>query len=68
MIEVGTAVKASEGFMGRVLGRHGSVGAGGAFEYRSLPEDLNVAVYAVLNDETGEVRFFTSAALVAQSS
>jgi len=37
-----------------VLGRPGN----GVFEYRSLPENPNVAVYAVLDSGTGEVRFF----------
>jgi hypothetical protein len=46
-------------FQGRVLGRHGA-NSGPGFEYRSLPENLNVQIYAVLNAETGEVRFFTA--------
>lgn len=55
------ALKAS--FHGRVLGPHGLTSAGSGFEYRSLPENLNVAVYTVLNEETGEVRQFTGEAL-----
>ena len=47
-------------FHGRVLGRHGSTSVGSGFEYRSLPENLNVPIYAVLNEDTGEVRYFTA--------
>lgn len=65
MIEVGDSVRTVNGeFSGRVLGRHGAAnGVGGAFEYRSLPDDLNLAVYAVLNTDTGEVRYFVRTAL-----
>lgn len=50
-------------FHGRVLGRHGAMSAGGAFEYRSLPENLNLPIYAVLDEETGEVRYFAADAI-----
>lgn len=61
MIEIGDSVTSRDGkFSGRVLGRHG----GGAFTYQSLPEDLNIAVFAVLSDDTGEVRHFTRAGLL----
>lgn len=56
-----TAPKAS--FEGRVLGPHGLTSAGSAGKYWSLPENPNVAVYAVLNEATGEIRYFTAAAL-----
>jgi len=63
MISSGEHVVARKAaFQGRVLGRHG-VTSGGAFDYRSLPENLNVAIYAVLNGDTGEVRFFTAEAI-----
>ncbi len=60
MIEVGSLVRHKpSGFVGRVLGRHGSVhGVGGSYEFRSLPNDPNVMVYWVLNEESGEVRGF----------
>lgn len=60
MISVGDRVVARKAaFQGRVLGGHGI----GVFEYRSLPENPNVAVYAVLDSGTGEVRFFTRDAI-----
>lgn len=70
MIEIGARVTSKAGdFSGRVLGRHGTTsGVGGAFHYQSLPDDVNVAVYQVLNDETGEVRQFTLSGLVADSA
>jgi hypothetical protein len=64
MIEIGSRVRiASVDFEGRVLGRHGSTGAGGAFEYKSLPENLNLSVYAVFDETTGEVRYFSGESL-----
>lgn len=65
MIEVGSRVRHASGeFEGRVLGRHGSgSGVGGSYEYRSLPENLNVQVYWVVNDDSGEVRAFVGSAL-----
>lgn len=65
MIEVGSRIRTNDGsFEGRVLGRHGSAGGvGGSYEYRSLPEDLNISVYAVLHETTGEVRFYVGSAL-----
>lgn len=66
MISPGDRVVAHKvSFHGRVLGRHGSTSAGSGFEYRSLPENLNVAVFAVLNDDTGEIRYFTADAIEA---
>lgn len=63
MIEVGDKVRTTDGaFEGRVLGEHGRLGAGGASRFRSLPEDLNISVYAVIG-ESGEVRQFASHAL-----
>lgn len=64
MIEIGSRVRVADGsFEGRVLGKHGMAsGVGGSYEYRSLPEDLNIAVYAVLG-ESGEVKFFVGSAL-----
>lgn len=59
----GRVVARKVSFQGRVLGRHGSTSEGRGFECRSLPEDLNVPVYAVLNNDTGEVRFFTAEAI-----
>ncbi len=59
MIEVGSRVRSKSGdFQGRVLGRHGSSGVGGASEYRSLPDNLNLSIYSVLNDD-GEIRQYT---------
>ena len=61
MIEVGSLVRHKpSGFVGRVLGRHGSVhGVGGSYEFRSLPNDPNVmGSDRVLNEESGEVRGF----------
>lgn len=64
MISPGDRVVAHKAsFEGRVLGRHGSVSAGSGFEYRSLPKNLNVPIYAVLNDDTGEVRYCTASAI-----
>lgn len=63
MIEVGDIVSALGGqFVGRVLGRHGSTGVGGSYEFRSLPDDLNLMVYAVISKE-GEVRYFSDSAI-----
>ena len=64
MIEVGTRVQAkSVAFGGLVLGRHEHSGVGGARAFWSLPSEPNVVVCAVLNEETGEVRFFNIEAL-----
>lgn len=63
MIEVGDTVRTLNGkFEGRVLGEHGRLGAGGASRFKSLPEDLNISIYAVI-DGDGEVRYFAAAAL-----
>ncbi|MDQ1215733.1 hypothetical protein QE411_000588 [Microbacterium arborescens] len=69
MIEVGSYVRATSGnFEGRVLGRHGiASGPGGASEYRSLPGDLNIPVYWVVNN-AGEVRLFTDTGIELVSS
>ncbi|MBF4575196.1 hypothetical protein [Frondihabitans sp. VKM Ac-2883] len=62
MIKVGDSVTSRNGdFSGRVLGTHG---AGAAFSYQSLPEDLNIAVFAVLDKSSGEIRHFTREGLV----
>lgn len=65
MIEVGSKVRTVDGsFEGRVLGKHGAAsGVGGSHEYRSLPEDLNVALYAVLHEASDEVRHYVGSAL-----
>jgi|GEM_PF-3060204 len=63
MIEVGDRVRTVDGqFEGRVLGKHGRLGAGGAGEYWSLPDDMNLTIYALIND-AGEVRYFSAAAI-----
>jgi hypothetical protein len=47
-----------------VLGRHGAAsGVGGSYEYRSLSEDLNIGLYAVLHNASGEVRHYVGSAL-----
>jgi len=62
MIKVGDSVKARSGdFSGRVLASHG---AEVAFSYQSLPENLNIAVFAVLNESSGEIRHFTREGLL----
>lgn len=64
MISPGDRVVAREvPFQGQVLGRHGVTSEGGGFEYRSLPGNLNIPIYAVLNPDTGEVRFFSAEAI-----
>lgn len=65
MIEVGSKVRSIDrDFSGRVLGRHGvASGVGGSYEYRSLPEDLNIAVYAVVDDASGQVRHYVGSAI-----
>lgn len=61
MLTPGDRVKAvTASYEGRILGPHGSATAG---KYWSLPENPNVSVYAVLNETTGEVRYFTAKAL-----
>ncbi|WP_307221841.1 hypothetical protein [Microbacterium arborescens] len=51
-----------------MLGRHGiASGPGGASEYRSLPGDLNIPVYWVVNN-AGEVRLFTDTGIELVSS
>ncbi len=64
MITVGSTVRTRDGsFEGRVLGRHGAAnGVGGSYEYKSLPGNLNIQVYMVVND-AGEVRLFIGSAL-----
>jgi hypothetical protein len=61
MFAVGDSVTSQNGdFSGRVMGTH----TGAAFTYQSLPENLNIAVVAVLNDSSGEIRHFTRESLV----
>lgn len=63
MIEVGDKVRTLSGkFEGRVLGEHGKLGVGGASRFRSLPEDLNLSVVAVIDAE-GEIRQFAASSL-----
>ena len=63
MIEVGDTVRTLNGKVtGRLLGEHGRLGAGGASSFKSLPEDLNIAVYTVL-DGDGEVGQFAASVL-----
>jgi hypothetical protein len=63
MIEVGDTVRTLNGkFEGRVMGEHGRLGTGGASRFKSLPEDLNISVYTVINSD-GEIRQFAASAL-----
>lgn len=63
MINTGDRVVArGVSFEGRVVARHGRT-FDATFESVSLPEELNVRIHAVLNQETGEVRFFTPDAI-----
>lgn len=58
MTRAGDKVRTADGFQGVLLASHGSV-AGPGFSYMSTPTDLNVAVYAIWNEESGEVRYST---------
>lgn len=64
MISLGDHVIARKvSFEGRLLGHHGSTSESNAFEYRSLFEDRNARIYAVVSNDTGEIRFFTADAI-----
>ena len=44
------------------MGEYGRLGVGGSSRFMSLPEDLNISVYTVINSD-GEIRQFAASAL-----
>jgi hypothetical protein len=59
MTRAGDRVRTPDGFLGVLISGHGQQGGPG-FSYMSMPADLNIAVYAIWNQETGEVRYSTN--------
>ncbi|WP_404472363.1 hypothetical protein [Microbacterium aerolatum] len=59
-MELGQAVQTPDGRPGRIA----APSSGARFEYYELSNrENNIAVYAVMQDDTGEVRFFHEGAL-----